>query len=149
MCIRDRWYIMPAQLHSPDGRIKRRQRFALGKIGDIVLRLPWLMAHTINRRRDWRHRDAANEALEEAKIERASSACRHAGRVKVAAAVLARATGAKDGNVPPWRPNNEHTSDSCFAHISSYAHRSHKHTTNTPYGARTRRQYISLGFALK
>ena len=43
------WYIMPALLHSPDGRIKRRQRFALVESGDIVLLLPWLMAYTSRR----------------------------------------------------------------------------------------------------
>ena len=70
------WYIMPALLHSPDGRIKRKQRFALVESGDMVLLLPWLMSHT--RRRDSRQRDAANEASEEVQLERASSACRHA-----------------------------------------------------------------------
>ena len=34
------WYIMPALLNSPDGRIKRRQRFALVVSGYIVLLLP-------------------------------------------------------------------------------------------------------------
>ena len=77
------WYLMPALLHSPDGTIKKRQRFALVESGDIVLLLPWLMAFT--RGRDSRPRDAALEASEEAKLERASSACRHAGGVKVAA----------------------------------------------------------------
>ena len=43
------WYIMPALLHSPDGRIKRRERFALVESGDIVLLLPWLMAYTSRR----------------------------------------------------------------------------------------------------
>ena len=63
-------YIMPALLHSPDGRIKRRQRFALVESGDIVFLFPWLMAYT--RRMDSGQRDAANEASEEAKLERAS-----------------------------------------------------------------------------
>ena len=40
------WYLMPALLHSPDGRIKRRQRFALVESGNIVLLLPWLIAYT-------------------------------------------------------------------------------------------------------
>ena len=48
-----------------------------------MLLLPWLMAFT--RGGDSRPRDAAHEASEEAKLERASSACRHAGGVKVAA----------------------------------------------------------------
>ena len=59
-----------ALLHSPDGRIKRRQRFALVESGDIVLLLPWIMSYT--RRMDSRQRDAANETSEEAKLERAS-----------------------------------------------------------------------------
>lgn len=33
-------------LYSPDGRVKRRQRFALVEIGDIVLLLLWLIACT-------------------------------------------------------------------------------------------------------
>ena len=77
------WYLMPALLYSPDGRIKRRQRFALVESGDIVLLLPWVMAFT--RGGDSRPRDAAHEASEEAKLERASSACRDAGGVKVVA----------------------------------------------------------------
>ena len=93
------WYIMPALLHSPDGRIKRRQRFALVENGDIVLLLPWLMAYT--RRRDSRERNAANEDSEEAKLERASSVCRHAGGLKVAArALLAEPHSA--GNEETW-----------------------------------------------
>ena len=46
------WCLMPALLHSPDGRMKRRQRFALVESGDIVLPLPWLIAYT--RREDLR-----------------------------------------------------------------------------------------------
>ena len=76
-------YIMPALLHSPDGRIKRRQRFALVESGYIVLLLPWLSAYT--RRGDSRQRDATQEASEEAILERAWSECRHAGGVKVTA----------------------------------------------------------------
>lgn len=53
------------------------------KSGDIVLLLPWLMAYT--RRGDLRQRDAAQEALEEAQLERAWSPCRHTGGTKVAA----------------------------------------------------------------
>ena len=30
------WYLMPALPHSPDGRVKRRQRFALVESGDIL-----------------------------------------------------------------------------------------------------------------
>ena len=74
---------MPALLHSPDGRIKRRQRFALVESGDIVLLLLWLMAFI--RGGDSRQRDAAQEASDEEKLKRASSACSRAGGVKVAA----------------------------------------------------------------
>ena len=76
------WYVMSALLHSSDGRIKKRQRFALVESGDIVLLLPWLLAFT--RGRD-SGRDAALEASEEGKLQRASSVCRHAGGLKVAA----------------------------------------------------------------
>ena len=30
------WYLMPVLLHSPDGQIKRRQRFVLVESGDIL-----------------------------------------------------------------------------------------------------------------
>ena len=60
------WYLMPALLHSPDGRIKRRQKFPLVGSGDIVLLLPWLMAFT--RGGDSRQRDAAQEDSEEEKL---------------------------------------------------------------------------------
>ena len=80
------WYLMPALLHSPDGRIKRRQRCTLVESGDIVLLLPWLMAFT--RVGNSRPRDAAHEASEEAKLERTSLACRRAGGIKVAAHTL-------------------------------------------------------------
>ena len=93
------WYIMPTLLDSPDGRIKRRQRFAWVEIEDIVLFLPWLMAY--KRRRDSRQRDAAREASEEAKLERASSACRHAEGVKVAARTLL-AEPRSAGNKETW-----------------------------------------------
>ena len=77
------WYLMPVLLHSPAGRMKRRQRFALVESSDIVLLLPWLMAFT--REGDSRQWDAAQEASEEEKLERASSMCNHAGGVRVAA----------------------------------------------------------------
>ena len=77
------WYLMPALLHSPDGRIKKRQRFALVESGDVLFLLLWLVAFTRGRN-SW-PRDAALEASDEAKLERASSACRYAGGVKVAA----------------------------------------------------------------
>ncbi|CAN0596375.1 unnamed protein product [Laminaria digitata] len=40
------WHLKPALLHSLDGRIKRRRRFALVESGDIVLLLPWSIAYT-------------------------------------------------------------------------------------------------------
>ena len=55
-------------------------------IGDIVLLLPWLVAFT--RGGDSRQRDATQQASEEEKLERASSACSHAVGVKVAARKL-------------------------------------------------------------
>ena len=51
--------------------------------GDIVLMLPWLIAYA--RRGDLRPWRVAQEASEEVKLERASSTCRHARGVKVAA----------------------------------------------------------------
>ena len=54
---------MPALLHSPEGRIKKRQIFALVDSGDIVLLLLWLM--TFTRGEDSRQRDTAQEASEE------------------------------------------------------------------------------------
>ena len=92
------WYVMSALLHSSDGRIKKRQRFALVESGDIVLLLPWLLAFT--RGRD-SGRDAALEASEEGKLQRASSVCRHAGGLKVAARnLLAEPRSA--GNEETW-----------------------------------------------
>ena len=79
MCIRDR-------PHAADDRFKRRQRFALVENGDAVSLLPWMMAYT--RRGGARQRDAAQEASKEAQLERASSACRHTGGVKVASRTL-------------------------------------------------------------
>ena len=37
------WYILPALLHSQDGRVTRRERFASVERGDITVLLPWLM----------------------------------------------------------------------------------------------------------
>lgn len=66
-----------------DGRIKSSHTFALVESEDIVLLLPWLMAFSSGW--DYRPRDAPREASEETKLERATSACRHAGGVKMAA----------------------------------------------------------------
>lgn len=40
------WYIMPAQLHLPNGRIKGKFRFAMVESSDLFLLLPSLMAYT-------------------------------------------------------------------------------------------------------
>ena len=40
------WYILPALLHSQDGRMKRRERFASAERGDLTFLLPWLMEYT-------------------------------------------------------------------------------------------------------
>ena len=94
------WCLLPALFYSPYRWIKRRQRFAFVENEDIMLLLSWLMmAHT--RRGDSRQRDATQEASEEAKLERASSECLHAGRVKVAASnLLAKPRSA--GNEEAW-----------------------------------------------
>ena len=105
------WYLMPAVFRSPDGRIKRRQRFVLLESGDAVLLLPWLIAYT--KREGLIQRDAAQEASEEAKLERASSACRHAGGVKSGSIQPSGRTTISGergnvehigGQVPPRRP---------------------------------------------
>ena len=75
--------ILPALLHSQDGRVNRRERFASVERGDITLLLPWLMGYA--RRTSARRSDSAREATDEAKVKRASSACRHPGCVAVAA----------------------------------------------------------------
>ena len=49
----------------------------------VVPPLPWLIAYTKSEGLSQRH--AAQDSSEEAKLERASSTCRHAGGVKVAA----------------------------------------------------------------
>ena len=77
------WYLMPALLHSPDGRIKGRHGIALVESRDIVLLLPWLIAFT--RGGDLRQQDAAQDTSEEVKLERALSAGCHTGGVKVTA----------------------------------------------------------------
>lgn len=38
--------IMPTLLHLPGGRIKKRQRIVLAKLGDIILPLLWWMTYT-------------------------------------------------------------------------------------------------------
>ena len=93
------WYLMPVLLHSPDGRIKRRQRFVLVESADIVFLLPWLMVFT--RGGDSMQRHAAQEASEEEKLEKAPSACSQVRRVKVTARNV-RAEPRSAGNEETW-----------------------------------------------
>ena len=93
------WYILPALLHSQDGRVTRRERFASVERGDITLLLPWLMGYT--RRASARRSDLAHEATDEAKLKRASSACRHPGGVTVATRSLLTEPRAP-GNEATW-----------------------------------------------
>ena len=39
-------HILPAQPHSQDGRMKRRDRFTYDERGDLTLSFPWLMEYT-------------------------------------------------------------------------------------------------------
>ena len=80
------WYLMLALVHSPDGRIKRRNVFALVESEQIVFLLVWLMPFT--RGGDSRQQHAAQEASEEERLERASLVCSHAGGVKLVACNL-------------------------------------------------------------
>ena len=112
------WYLMPALLPLPDGGIKRRQLLSLMESGNIMLLLPWLMALT--RGRGSRPRDAAHEASDPAKFERASSTCRHDGGVKVAARNLL-AEPRSTGNEETWTtlvaklPSEDHAAVSAAA----------------------------------
>ena len=76
-------YILPALLHSQDGRMKRRERVASAKHGDLTLLLPWLMEYT--RRTSTMQNDQAHEETDADMLKSASSACRHRGGVTVAA----------------------------------------------------------------
>ena len=76
-----------------------------------MLLLPWLMEFT--RGGDFRLRDAAYEASEEAKLERASSACRDAGGVKVVARNLL---------VEPRSPGTEETWSTLVSKFPSEDH---------------------------
>lgn len=93
------WYILPALLHSQDGRMKRTMRFQAAERGDLTTLIPWLMEYT--GRAATRLRGPAHEATEEAKFERASSACRHQGGVTVAARGLLAEPRAP-GNEVTW-----------------------------------------------
>ena len=92
------WYILPGLLHSQDGRLKRRERFASAERGDLTLLLPWLMEYT--RRISTRQIGHAREETDADMFKRASSACRHRGGVTVAARSLL---------AEPRAPGNEET----------------------------------------
>ena len=80
------WYILPALLHSQDGRRKRRESFASAERGDLTLSLPWLMEYT--RRTSTRQIGQAREETDADMFKRASSACRYRGGVTVAARTI-------------------------------------------------------------
>ena len=62
------WYILPALLHSQDGRVKRRESLASVERGGITLLLPRQMGYT--RRASARRSDPAHEATDEARFKR-------------------------------------------------------------------------------
>ena len=76
-------YILPALLHSQDGRVKRRERLASVERGDVTTLLPCLMGYTY--RASARRSNPAHEATDETKFKRAPSACHHPWRVTVSA----------------------------------------------------------------
>ena len=93
------WYLLPGLLHSFDGRVTRKGRYAALRRGDISSLLPWLMDYTKARRP--RRRGAAQEATPEDKYKRAAQACRHSGGVKDAARALL-AEQPSPGNDATW-----------------------------------------------
>ena len=104
------WYILPALLHSQDGRVKRRESLASVERGGITLLLPRQMGYT--RRASARRSDPAHEATDEAKFKKASSACRHPGRVTCSSTQPSRGTtsarqrgnvGMGEGEIPQRR----------------------------------------------
>ena len=76
------WYILPALLHSQDGRMIRTERFKSAERGDLTTILPWVVEYTEGT--VTRFRGPAHEATGAAKVERASSSCRHQGAITVA-----------------------------------------------------------------
>ena len=92
------WYILPALLHSQDGRMIRTERFKSAERGDLTTILPWVVEYTEGT--VTRFRGPAHEATGAAKVERASSSCRHQGAITVAACSLL---------VEPRAPGNEAT----------------------------------------
>ena len=139
------WYLMPALLHSPDGRIKRRQRVASAENGDIIHLLPWRMAFT--RKGDSRQRDrrtrtgvisvrgrgqsvvapnvlaeprpAGNEETWNTLVAKFPSQDHAAVSAAAVEVVLASVTDGEDGNYPPWRPDDEYVSEVLFDVINS------------------------------
>ena len=100
-----------------------------------MLPLLWLMAFI--RGGDSRPRDAAQEASEEAKLERASSACRHAGGVKVAARDLL-AEPRSPGTEETWStlvsksPSKDHAAVSAAAVVAVLASTTEMEDGNAP-----------------
>ena len=71
------WCILPALLHSQDGRMSWTERFKSAERGDLTTILPLLMEYAEGTAT--RLRGPAREATDAAKFERATSACRHQG----------------------------------------------------------------------
>lgn len=81
------WHILPALLHSQDGRVKRCEKLAPVKRGDPSIFLPWLTEFT--RWASSRRSGPVHEATDEAKFKRASSPCRSPeGRTAAACSLL-------------------------------------------------------------
>ena len=93
------WYLLPALLHSFDGRITRKARYKALTRGDISSTLPWLMEYT--KAASARSRGQEQEETEEDKFRRAGQACRHSGGVKDAARALL-AEQRSPGNEETW-----------------------------------------------
>ena len=121
---------MSARLHSPDGRIKGRQRSALVEMRDIVLLPPWLMAFT--RGGDARQRDPAQQPSARSTIGGKRGDVEHTdGQVPsedpvavsttAADAMLASATEEEMENAPPWHPDDEYASEVLFNVISPHS----------------------------
>lgn len=77
------WCILPALLHSQDGRTIRTARFKSSERRDLATILPWLMECTEDTAA--RLQGPARGATEAAKCEGTPSACRHQRRISLAA----------------------------------------------------------------
>lgn len=127
---------MPAVLHPPDGRIKRQQRFALVKSGDMVLLLlPWLMVYA--RRSNLKRRDAAPEDSEEKEFEQTLSACRQAEEIEASLCTfLAEPRSASNEETWPTlvakSPSEDHTPVSAAATNAALASTTEVKDGNTP-----------------